>query len=614
MALALVSLTACQKDDLNNQNGNNEPVKGNYTISAVVEQQFAGESKTALAADNTVVWKNGDAIEVYNEAGDHITMTTTQEGAQVSFTGEAPVGFEAKYAIYPASLACEATFDGTNINFNMPAVQNFADHSFGAGANIAVAKVEGSVLRFKNVCGALRLQIKGRKQLIGKVDIITKGDEKLNGAFTVDVTSDEPVAVAVEGERTEAQKSETLDCGTGVELVGYIGVQTDFYVVLPVGALKDGFEVSLWDETRTTRTLQINSNKKNVNVINRSKVRAMPVKTIAIDLTKTGETANSYIVPEEGFYCFKATVKGNGESVNGASTSIDTEGCRAAIIWETANYAQTAVLQQGDNVYLENGYIYFSTKDDHGGYTQGTAVIALLSGTEPYISGDNVRWSWHIWCTEGAPAVDGDGFMDRNLGAVNGDIGLIYQWGRKDPMTTGTNNSTYSGDNYNLPGPGVNFVGIPYTPQPMTHPETGRTREYTDGVTNCHVAIDWTVNNPRLFAIGSDDNMHWCADGANNLNLWGATKTMYDPCPVGYKVPDYDPATRVKTNWNSGLAMRGLHNNLNLDPTNQYWSNKAGEDSRVATGGKYVGYCFGLTVDGDISYCVSALPVRCIRK
>lgn len=380
--------------------------------------------------------------------------------------------------------------------------------------------------------------------------------------------------------------------------------------MLPVGALKDGFEVSLWDETRTKTTLQINSNKN--NIINRSKVRAMPVKTIAIDLTETGETSNCYIVPEAGFYCFKASVKGNGVSVNGASTSISTEGCRAAIIWESANYAQAAVLMQGDNVYLENGYIYFSTKEDNGGYTPGTADIALLSGDEPYISGDNVRWSWHIWCTGGVPETDADGFMDRNLGAVNGDIGLIYQWGRKDPMTTKDNNSTYSGDNYNLPS--GNFVGIPYTPDPQTHPVTGRTREYTDGVTNCHVAIDWTVNNPRLFAIGSNDNMHWCADGANNLNLWGTNKTMYDPCPVGYKVPEYDGANSYKPNWSSGTVMRGLYNNLGIDPTDQYWSSTAAADPVVASGGKYVGKCYVLHEEGGrISYCVSALPIRCVK-
>ena len=611
MAAALLSFAACQKDDLEIQNKEDATVENNYSLTATVEQQIQGETKTVLTEENNVEWRRGDQIAVYDEKGTKVIMTTEEDGTKVTFTGDSPAGFVGKYAIYPASL--NATFDGTNFSFNMPEIQQYAAHSFGAGANIAVSKVEGNTLRFKNVCGALRLQIKGRKQFIGKVDIITKGEEKLNGAFTVDATSDEPVAVAAAGERTDAQKSVTLDCGAGVELVGYTGVQTDFYVVLPVGALQNGFDVSLWDETRTKTTLQINSSKVGKNTINRSKVRAMPVKTIAIDLTETGETSNCYVVPADGFYCFKATVKGNGNAVNGASTDISTEGCRAAIIWESANYAQAAVLQLGENVYLENGYIYFSTKDDNGGYTQGTAVIALLSGDEPYISGDNVKWSWHIWCTEGVPSTDTDGFMDRNLGAVRGDIGLIYQWGRKDPMTTANNNSTFSGDGYNMPGPGVNFVGIPYTPIPQTHPVTGRTREYTDGVTNCHVAIDWTVNNPRLFAIGSSDNMHWCDNGANNLNLWGTDKTMYDPCPVGYKVPDYDPATRVKTNWNSGLVMRGLSNNLDINPTNQYWSNAADEDFRVSTGGKYVGYCYGLTTDGDISYCVSALPIRCVK-
>jgi len=82
----------------------------------------------------------------------------------------------------------------------------------------------------------------------------------------------------------------------------------------------------------------------------------------------------------------------------------------------------------------------------------GNAVIAVYSGANQ--TGD-ILWSWHIWVTNYDPDVPSAGdtcivhnlagvnyvFMDRNLGATTATVsisttmGLLYQWGRKDPFT-----------------------------------------------------------------------------------------------------------------------------------------------------------------------------------
>lgn len=64
------------------------------------------------------------------------------------------------------------------------------------------------------------------------------------------------------------------------------------------------------------------------------------------------------------------------------------------------------------------------------------------------VKGVKVLWSWHIWFTE-QPAEQkyensikqyAGTLMDRNLGATSGTLGkveflgLLYQWGRKDPF------------------------------------------------------------------------------------------------------------------------------------------------------------------------------------
>lgn len=43
--------------------------------------------------------------------------------------------------------------------------------------------------------------------------------------------------------------------------------------------------------------------------------------------------------------------------------------------------------------------------------------------------------------------------------------------------------------------------------------------------------------NPTTFICGLEDNDDWCYNTGSDLR-WGRTKTIYDPCPPGYKIPD----------------------------------------------------------------------------
>jgi uncharacterized protein (TIGR02145 family) len=102
--------------------------------------------------------------------------------------------------------------------------------------------------------------------------------------------------------------------------------------------------------------------------------------------------------------------------------------------------------------------------------------------------------------------------MDRNLGATSatpGDIGafgLLYQWGRKDP-----------------------FMGICAKSENTFAASTG-----TWNTISGEKTIDWAEENPTTFITGND----WCVATSIGLYLWkDDSKTLYDPCPVGYRVP-----------------------------------------------------------------------------
>lgn len=204
---------------------------------------------------------------------------------------------------------------------------------------------------------------------------------------------------------------------------------------------------------------------------------------------------------------------------------------------------------------------------------QGNAMIAVRD------SEGTVMWSWHIWVTDyvagtGLQKVADDSsveplypcnlgrlyggdrtefkasqvkvrFTQRNVPAgaepltldmtvsqdgsiiYTGDCYTYFQWGRKDPMISGLDQYYDSG-----------------------HHELDGHRLPTEPVGTDHKAmIVESIKNPRLFFIGSETDVRHISPFYTNL--WNIdqivaspnaiheqnVKTIYDPCPVGSKVP-----------------------------------------------------------------------------
>ena len=165
-----------------------------------------------------------------------------------------------------------------------------------------------------------------------------------------------------------------------------------------------------------------------------------------------------------------------------------------------------------------DGYIKFSSASE---LTPGNAVIAA------YDASNAIIWSWHIWFTD-EPAtseIGGSYWMDRNLGAtcanVKGDIkscGLYYQWGRKDPMRAPASwDGTFS----------------------ATTPELGESEQEIP-VSEINGTIAASIANPRQFINtypGGAGPKDWIYN-TEHVDRWmDSKKTMFDPCPAGYKVP-----------------------------------------------------------------------------
>lgn len=266
-----------------------------------------------------------------------------------------------------------------------------------------------------------------------------------------------------------------------------------------------------------------------------------------IDLSASG-TANCYMARPKHNYKFNAMVKGD----SGISTGM-AYNAKIEVYTENTDQLNGATryswLEGYDvlitNCYLKDGYIYFTTSLDD---LYGNATIALK---DPQ---GGILWSWHIWIVDYDPETDYDTvdwgqagkkkFMKMNLGALNNTaydsraMGMMYQWGRKDP-----------------------FMGaVAYDSNTQVVYETYSYGEYGTAEASTETStLSYATKHPGLAIMDSSDGDGDWLDEHNNA-LWGETKTMYDPCPRGWKVPSrpiYDQHT-VSSKYQYGMEMDGI--------------------------------------------------------
>lgn len=279
-------------------------------------------------------------------------------------------------------------------------------------------------------------------------------------------------------------------------------------------------------------------------------------KANAIDLTADGNTANCYIARVAGTYKFKATVMGNGAATDGI-TPATLAPVKAELLWTMGTVDEQNKLVNktvvADTCAVDGGYIYFAVPSP---VVPGNAVIAA------YNAAGKVIWSWHIWVSDydaygsAVEVTGGFKFMDRNIGAINngdknaalgaepylaGTQGMMYQWGRKDPFTP----CSY------IPSANTTPVNVYMASDPTTavmHPAPEFTADYFGTAADAEA---YAVAHPETYICssknaatsynwftGSTGRTDWRAMWGNAANVAkGGVKTIYDPCPKGWRVP-----------------------------------------------------------------------------
>lgn len=441
-----------------------------------------------VASVRNTYWLPEDAIGVTGSKNVAKFENICEDTTSVAFFEGQYESLNTYYAFYPYSADASFSSSDASLTLNIPQVQKYQENTFATDVVPMVAKFNiGDSLYFKNICGGFVVKMTGTEkvQSLRLTAYTSNGsDAKISGPFKVNMKSE-----TFEMEPTESSMTSILvDCGDGVQLNE--GEPTAFHFILPP-AVYNGIKLLV---TTTDGARMIKSTDKAVNIrrSNISYISAFKFEdnVVPVDLSQQGHS-NCYIVPEVGIYSFDATVIGNGAFGMIDNAGFHTDDYRispvsAEILWQ----------DRSDVIYdvmLKDGRVHFLSDA-----IEGNALVAVKDADGV------ILWSWHIWCTDepiNQTYVNSSGtfiVQDRNLGATRGDrgvgeewkesCGIDYLWGRKDP-----------------------FMAYKHTEADINQ-------------------ILETIQNPTVKATSWDWN-------ALSSSLWSeSNKTIYDPCPVGYRV------------------------------------------------------------------------------
>ena len=296
----------------------------------------------------------------------------------------------------------------------------------------------------------------------------------------------------------------------------------------------------------------------------------------------------------------------------------------AKVIWEDCPNIVTAPAVTGSGA---NSYLTFTIKKEN--LQNGNAVVAVTNAA------GKVMWSWHLWFTPKSSlkkiAVTSDGseykFMTDNLGwkytkwtgglkrevvvkieqqAETGEkktatitlkqaagnnvregYGNLYQWGRKDPLP-GINTTGFAFDN--------SYVEIPADKgdEPANVIKM-KTRSIGHGIQNPGIMLPKVGGGKLSWQYQQVINLWSANNNKYDGSIRNNVKTIYDPSPVGFKVPD-------------------AHAFMGFSLTGAVWSNgytfKVDNDKEIyfQAGGARYGTSGALTANGIVGFYWQSVP------
>ncbi len=361
-AIAATALMACQKE-IEPQEKVETPDAINITVHAkVTDLANAGDTKTYIDGNNTIIWGTGEYMKLALTAGEKTTFATSTDASADAFDGDAEAMFEfsvtpesaSEYVyqgLYPASAAATSNnINAANYKVNLPAIQNATASSYDPAAYIMVAKPE----TFTSVQTVWEASYR-RGTALNKITLKNVPDG----------VSFNKVKITAEGKILAGGRHFNLTKGEGLEVYG-----TDATIEVLYATALSGTNVDVWF---TSWDAEIAEGEKLTIVAyttdNKSYTKEITARTGGIKFQEgylnTLGASLSGITPEnvaslDGNYVILAENSGNyyalkGEASGTRIASVDYTGSTssytgdASLVWTIATSGSGYTIKNGSN-------------------------------------------------------------------------------------------------------------------------------------------------------------------------------------------------------------------------------------------------------------------------
>lgn len=621
------------------------------------------QTKTALDENLNVIWSEDDQIMVLGAEQQTATYrfnsyTSEDNKTTAIFENVDPKVTGTRAAIYPASAYVEDSYNGTTAKITlggvealpMPvgAVDAVLSASTAVSALPMVSTPSSDALTFNNLFGGIMFRpydYMGMGVTIKQISVASTDGKALGGTATINVT--DGTISAFEGTETEL----TYTCSSTS-----ITSKRGFVAYLPAGNY-DGLVITAIDNLG--RKFPVTTGAITINPGLVKKLPELPLTiyygkanciVVAPGTTSVEIDATPYYTYSGNYDVTKGNVirVTNGNmSGRGADVSVlwqQKEGDTATDLTSTASASKEA---SGDVV---NGKLEIDRRYQEGKAIvtvpltgeKGNAVIALWA-----VNNENERekivWSFHIWVSEVYDVACNTSagtysILDRNIGATSIDgtslssYGVNYQWGRKDPFPRDFNTQSGTSANGDL----------------LKIAERTSSTTVAYAISNPDTRVVYTGNTTGAKWLPVSINGLWGYDGVHGGSVEAkavknTVKTVYDPCPEGYKVPALVYLTSIGDKNTKSNAVSGQGYNMSTGASTTFFpyggyvrvskTSKANDYqlyrgylwtavNRSDTQGAYL---FRYNQDGIqqnnnaiganiYTYLGDALPVRCIKE
>ena len=297
LASAITLLAACSIREMDIQ----PPIQDVVVFFASFEQPSENGTRVYANEDLLLRWTADDRVSIFNR------NTYNQQYAFTGETGDNAGGFRKVesdefmtgnaisniVSVYPYQMSTKIAENGS-ISVTLPAVQAYAENTFGLGANTMASVTSDNFLQYKNVGGYLVLKLYGDGISVSSITLKGNKGEKLAGKATVTMSLNGVPTVAV---ADDATPEITLTCESPVLLGTTPEESTLFWFVVPPVSFSEGFTITVSTpsggtfEKSTSKSVAVERN----NLSKMSPIEVVPVQPKYLAFISEGTTTVSLV-------------------------------------------------------------------------------------------------------------------------------------------------------------------------------------------------------------------------------------------------------------------------------------------------------------------------------